>query len=89
MKIEPSSVAALYREKVLLCTVRGDLKSGIRHDSDLIFLGELGSCRFRKVGHIIYRTYLLDIKPLGDLLGRKARQTFLGNELLQFVKILS
>ena len=89
MKINPPSMAALDRKKVLLGSVRRNLESGIWHYTDLIFLGKLCPCRLREVCHVIYGTYLLHIKPLGDLLGCKARQTFLGNEFLQFVKILS
>ena len=82
-------VRASDREQILFCPVSRDLQTGIADQAHFILFGKLRAGRLRQICHIVDGAYLLDIQPLSDLLGSKARQSFFCNQRLQFIKILS
>ena len=73
-------------EKIFFRPVLRGETVGIRDESDLIMLRKPGTGRLGQVGHLIDGPHLLGIEPGGNLLGRKGRQTRLGNHFFQLLR---
>ena len=88
-EVQASLVGTFHREEILLRSVSGDLKSGIRSDSHLVLLRELFPCGLGEVCHLVDCAYLLDVQPLCYLFCGKSGKSLSERELLEFLEILS